>query len=210
MHYMTRQKLLLALIVLFILFGASLILFAFIWSEVGSWYGSVNGRFSSGPETNHHIFYFVMFEGRTIPKWRLMRPNNFRYTFLSLQVKSDAGTKRAELDVPSMRYTTEREFGSLSTDTLLAWVGAPENAQHVSTLKHELNWVLDLMRSAGTSNLPPTRHHPRFYDSPVSGHLTHFSCGWRAAPIATLLGFFCIAIAAVLYFSLRRHKTVAA
>jgi hypothetical protein len=180
-------------IVLLILVGVCLILFVIVWSEAGRWYGFVAGKFGPAPGSDHLVFYYIRFEGRTEPKWHLTCPNNFRYTHLSLQVDTDSGTKRAEVDVPSMQYRTEGDFASLSTETLLAWIGAPQDDQHLSMLKRELNWLVHLMRSAGTGELPRTRHHPYFYKSPAWGHLTHFSLGGGAA-VAMLFGFLCIAL----------------
>lgn len=149
---------------------------------LGEFYGFVRGSLScSEPQ-----FYFC-FEGKSKPEWRWCRPNNYRYSKLSLQWESGQKKGTATLDLPSLTVYTENSTEILTKPTLLFWLTGKASA------KEKLHCAIDklyaLLVAADQGTLPSPRHH-HYHSSEILGKddykepflccdLIHYSLGLR-------------------------------
>lgn len=146
--------------------------------DFGYYYGSVNG---TAIINDRHANVFVYFKGKTEPKWNWIKPQNFKYPKLSLEIQGMQEDKIiGELFFPSFRLKqkdsslvlTQNEFNRITLGKYLEKV--PKKT------KEKLAKIYELINAAGRGKISPPRHHPYSIEIP-GGYInfTHFSLGGR-------------------------------
>ena len=143
------------------------------------------------------------FESRSEPRWQWSRPDNYQYENLDVEWCLDQeGT--GTLDLTTLTMTTEGRTFTLSEQALGDLLYGEDNWQQPPT-KAEIKVLYELLIAAGQGTLPPPRHHGHsFEDSPIDGHLTHFSLGWRVPHILFAWPFIWLMIVAYVFFKRRQ------
>jgi hypothetical protein len=159
---------------------------AFLWGvthhrydmpDSGVYHGLVDGRFFYSNSTNGTFFSFD-FRGETSPRWRWSYTTNITYRSLTIDWSGEPGHGTATVSLPSFSCQSSSFSGSLTRDTLAAWLLGTTNRPPSSPEVESVSAIFSYLEAAAKGALPAPRHHGYHFDEPMIGSIYHFLLGW--------------------------------
>jgi hypothetical protein len=150
-------------------------------SGFGWCYGVVQAKLSyaTSPDVMPRLFFSARFEGWSQPGWHWVHPSGYRYRALRFVWYADARYGEGQIDTSAMTLAWKDRTLPISRSSLSQLLlGVSPNALQQEDLE-AIDFVERLITEAGQGRLMPPRHHPYSFETPVSGDITHVSCGFR-------------------------------
>lgn len=142
---------------------------------VGEYYGIIRGRvFGYDPES------YVEVSGQSHSSFRWAPPRTYMYDTLDLTIVAFDGTQlRGQLDIPEMTLATDGANEPITEQSFATLLLGPNPRDDRVDVTNE---IFAHLRSAGTGEFPPPRHHHYSFgndDSRLGGDIAHWSMGSR-------------------------------